>query len=427
MNKVSILFLLFLGSLNGEVLTLHNAQQLMFENNKNLKATELEITKMQYALKETRSSLFPTVDLSGGITYLSEKGEVTIENPKLGKQTIETGRNDRIETGIDCSYPLFTGFSRTNAIKGVQAAITQREAALRSARNNASFTLARLYCQMDFKVKNLETTRKHISTLEKYLQQVKELREGGLSTKTKELEVQSKLFNSQVVLAGTLQTIDSLRREIINLTGSHDSLCMPEENIIYFDKISIPTEIDTLRAELRSIDATKKQLDASQSVISSKKYPVIAANTGYRFGRPGLNGNSDDFMGYFIAGLQVKFNLFDGFKNTNQIHQIVVSKEILEKNKEESVDSWKNALSISQQQILFLDKKVEAAQQSIMAAQALVQSSKEQFDAGQLTQIEYLDAMDNDAIAQLLLEQALFERRLTILTGLFISGTDLKF
>jgi outer membrane protein TolC len=132
-------------------------------------------------------------------------------------------------------------------------------------------------------------------------------------------------------------------------------------------------------------------------------------------------------MGYFIAGLQVKFNLFDGFKNTNQIHQIVVSKEILEKNKEESVDSWKNALSISQQQILFLDKKVEAAQQSIMAAQALVQSSKEQFDAGQLTQIEYLDAMDNDAIAQLLLEQALFERRLTILTGLFISGTDLKF
>jgi hypothetical protein len=35
--------------------------------------------------------------------------------------------------------------------------------------------------------------------------------------------------------------------------------------------------------------------------------------------------------------------------------------------------------------------------------------------------------MDNDAIAQLLLEQALFERRLTILTGLFISGTDLKF
>jgi outer membrane protein TolC len=62
-----------------------------------------------------------------------------------------------------------------------------------------------------------------------------------------------------------------------------------------------------------------------------------------------------------------------------------------------------------------------------MAAQALVQSSKEQFDAGQLTQIEYLDAMDNDAIAQLLLEQALFERRLTILTGLFISGTDLKF
>jgi outer membrane protein TolC len=427
MNKVSIFFLLFLGSLNGEVLTLHNAQQLMFENNKNLKAAELEVTKMQYALKETRSSLYPTVDLSGGITYLSENGEVTIENPVLGKQTIETGRNDRIETGIDCSYPLFTGFSRPNAIKAAEASIYQREAALRSARNNASFALARLYCQMDFKVKNLVTTRKHISTLEKYLQQVKELREGGLSTRTKELEVKSKLLNSQVVLAGTLQTIDSLRREIINLIGSGDSLYMPEENINYFDTISIPVAIDTLRAELQSIEASKKQLDASQNVFSSKKYPIIAANAGYRFGRPGLNGNSDDFMGYFIAGLQVKFNLFDGFKSANQIHQVVVNKEILQKNKEESIDSWENALSISHQQILFLDRKVEAAQQSIEAAQALVQSSKEQFDAGQLTQIEYLDAMDNDAIAQLLLEQALFERRLTILTGLFISGTDLKF
>lgn len=426
MNRF-LLLLIFIGSIVGsEELSLHDAQKAMFENNSNLKAAKLEISKMQQALKETKSSLFPSVDLSAGVTYMSEKGEVTVVIPPVSR-TIETSRNDKIETGIDFSYAVFTGFSRTNAIKGARTAITQKEASLRSARNSASFTLAVMYCQIDFFVKNLITIRKHITTLDQYLKQVKDLRDSGLSTTTKVLEIESKLSNSQVDLAGTLQSVDSLRREIINLTGTSDSLCHPEENISYFDSVTLPVAIDTSRAELQSVNAVKQQLMASQKVIGSKRLPIIATTAGYRYGRPGLNGNSDDFMGYFLAGVQLKFNLFDGFKTAAQLRQVTLSEEILEKNREGSIDTWENALLTTRNQLAYIDKKAGAARLSIQAAQALVQSSKEQFEAGQLTQIEYLNAMDNDAMAQLRLEQTQFERRLTILKGLYISGTDLNF
>jgi outer membrane protein TolC len=413
------------GSVFSGVLSLHDAQQAMFDNNSDLKAARLEIDRMQYAFKESRAALYPSVDLSGGVTYFSEKGEVTIPPPI--NRTMETSRYDRIETGIDCSYPLFTGFARPNAIKGAQAAIQQKEAALRLARNKASFALARIYCQMDFFTRSLLTVRKRISTLEVHLEQMNALRESGLSTTTKVLEVKSKLLNTQVDLAGTLESIDSLRREVIYLTGTQDTLCMPEENCEFLDSIAIPAAIDTQRAELESISAALGQLDASMKVTNSKKLPVVAATAGYRFGRPGLNGNSDDFMGYFLAGVQVKFNLFDGFKTSSQSHQIAVNKNIIEQNRVGSIEAWDNALANCRRQDIFLKGKIDAAQHSIEAAQSLVQSSKEQFDAGQLTQIEYLNALDNDAVASLRLEQARFERRLIILTGIYISGADLTF
>ncbi len=417
--------LLIVGSTCSEVLSLHDAQQAMFNNNSDLKASKLEIDKMQYALKESRSALYPSLDLSGGVTYFSEKGEVTIPPPI--NRTIETSRNDRIETGIDCSYPLFTGFARPNAIKGAQAEIQQKEASLRVARNRASFSLARIYCQMDFFTRSLLTVRKRISTLEAHLEQVKALRESGLSTTTRELEVKSKLLNTQVDLAGTLAAFDSLRREVIYLTGTQDTLCMPQENCEFLDSIAIPAAIDTQRAELESISAALDQFDASMKVINSKKFPTVAATAGYRFGRPGLNGNSDDFMGYFIAGVQVRFNLFDGFKTSAQSHQISVNKDIIRQNRVGSIDAWNNVLANCRRQDIFLKEKISAAQLSIEAAKSLVKSSQEQFDAGQLTQIEYLNALDNDAVAELRLEQARFERRLIILTGIYISGTDLTF
>jgi outer membrane protein TolC len=426
MNRILFSVLFIIGNAWSEVLTLHDAQQAMFDNNSELKSISLEIDRMLYALKESRASLYPSVDLSGAVTYFSEKGEVTINIPPM-QRTIETSRNDRIETGIDCSYPLFTGFARTNAIKGAQAAVKQKEAALRVARNRASFALARIYCQMDFFTRSLLTVRKRISTLEAHLEQVKALCEGGLSTVTRELEVKSKLLNTQVDLAGTLAAIDSLRREVIYLTRTQDSLCMPEENCEFLDSIAIPMTIDTQRAELESISAALGQLDASMKVIESKKFPTVAANAGYRFGRPGLNGNSNDFMGYLIAGVQVRFNLFDGFKMSSQSHQVAINKDIVQQNRSGSIDAWNNILANCHRQNIFLKEKINAALLSIEAAQSLVQSSKEQFDAGQLTQIEYLNALDNDAIASLRLEQARFERRLIILTGMYISGADLTF
>ncbi|HEX2956458.1 MAG TPA: TolC family protein [Chitinispirillaceae bacterium] len=426
MNVLFLFILCILGNVYSEALSLHDAQQAMFDNNSDLKAASLEINRMQYALKESRASLYPSLDLSGGVTYFSEKGEVTINIPPI-MRTIETSRNDRIETGIDCSYPIFTGFARTNAIKGARAAIQQKQAALRIARNRASFALARIYCQMDFFTRSLLTVRKRITTLERHLEQVNVLRESGVATTTQVLEVKSKLLNTQVDLAGTLAAIDSLRREVIYLTAMKDPFCMPEENCEFLDSLAIPAAIDSQRAELESISAALNQFDASMNVIESKKFPLVAATAGYRYGRPGLNGNSDDFMGYFIAGVQIRFNLFDGFKTSSQSRQAALNKDIIKQNREGSIDAWNNVLANCHHQNIFLKEKIEAAQLSIEAARSLVQSSKEQFDAGQLTQIEYLNALDNDAVAELRLEQARFERRLIILTGIYISGKDLTF
>ena len=41
-----------------------------------------------------------------------------------------------------------------------------------------------------------------------------------------------------------------------------------------------------------------------------------------RYGNPGLDLNGDAFMAYGLAGVQLRWNLFDGFRNRQQRRQL---------------------------------------------------------------------------------------------------------
>jgi outer membrane protein TolC len=149
---------------------------------------------------------------------------------------------------------------------------------------------------------------------------------------------------------------------------------------------------------------------------------------GYHYGRPELQmGNDPDYMGYAVAGLQVRFNLFDGNKITSQQQQTQQQIEIARNRKQQAIDDFTTALASAKMQYFRAQRQKKAARLSLEASRAVVQDVKNSLDAGVATPLEYQNAVVAQAQAELSVTQADFAEKTALLQVYYTVGKEIKY
>ena len=148
---------------------------------------------------------------------------------------------------------------------------------------------------------------------------------------------------------------------------------------------------------------------------------------GYHVANPGINIGTDEFMDYFIFGLQLRWNLFDGFKNRQQ--RAILENQIQKMKNEESkyFKNWNIMLADSRSKIERTDQKIAAVKLSKDAAEELVKTVETSLHNGTATPDDYLEALNSLRQTDLRLQQVLLQRRVAILKSLYISGKEILF
>jgi outer membrane protein TolC len=136
---------------------------------------------------------------------------------------------------------------------------------------------------------------------------------------------------------------------------------------------------------------------------------------------------TDEFMNYFLIGLQLKWNIFDGFKKRAQINQLLTQVESLNNEKLKLYDKWDRALAASKSEYQRATEKAQAAGLSKKAAEELVRSLSESLKAGIITSVDYLNAVNTLALSELKFEQAKFQQRAATINALYASGREIRF
>ena len=132
-------------------------------------------------------------------------------------------------------------------------------------------------------------------------------------------------------------------------------------------------------------------------------------------------------MGYGIASAQLKFNIFNGFKVSSQQHQNQTQMEIVQFQKQQLVDAFNSSLKTTKLQLKWAQKQEKSALISLEAAQAFAEDLKNSLSSGTITALDYLDAVNSEAIAKLALKQAQFLQNISILKLYYVAGKELKF
>ncbi len=415
--------------------SLKEAQAQLFKNNLDILAAEAELQKAGDEVAEARSAWWPSLDASASYNYLTEKSKLHLQlDPNqmfFGSPAVTIdraiGANDKADFGLDLSYPFFTGFSRYYAVTNKKEAVAAKQALLDATKNRASLGLGLLYLQWELSFKQADLRKALVEQLDTYAKQVAAMREAGTALRSKLLDAQARLQVAKVDLITVNDQCDSLRRELLSFILSRDLSIVPDTAGFAIDALPLPKSIEFARPELIALDHAARQIEELRKALRYRHFPALSGLAGLRYGRPGLNMGIDRYMGYGLFGLQLKWNLFDGFKMQAQSAQLARQLDFISIERTRQTETIERTFEQSKRQANNAAERLAACEASCSAARVLAADLKNSLAAGTVTAADYLNALVNQAQAGLSVEQAKTAKKMAILKMLFAAGKTIKY
>ncbi len=419
-------------------LSLKQAQEIMLFKNTDIVIANQEFCKKGYEETEAKAVWYPSLDVVGSYNHVTENSSTTISGlplPGLAPGSSETlpipNSMNKTELGVDLTYPLTAAFVNVYNVRYRRLALTVKEAQNQGLKNLLSFKLGAIYLQWNMSYQQTDVYKTLIKQLEEMLNQTAKLKAGGLASSAKVLDVKARLAQAQSDLVTNQNQCDSLKLELLNFIQSPDSGFLPVDYSFAIDSQSLlatdSVGLNTSRPELVSLDIGMEQLAVFQSIISGQKYPNLIALAGLRYANPGLAMGKDQYMGYGLFGLQLKWNLFDGWKVSSQHKQTSEQIDILKTQRQQLIDMWSNAIKNAKLSIKRAEQQADAANASLSASDAYATDAQNNFAAGMATQTDVLNALTAKSKSALLVKQSIFMKNMAVLQLLFASGKELKF
>jgi outer membrane protein TolC len=419
-----------------DTLSLEKAQKILFDNSIDMVIEKKNIAIAEQSLRIVKASLQPVVSAYGMVGLNSEIPELSIDlssiNPMLsGTNKISVGDHDREEFGIDVLYPFFTGLVRYNAIKSARERISAEKEVEAALKNSLSFQLGILYFTWELSCKTIDVRKLYLKQVQDYAILIQNLKEGGVATQTNLLQAQASVAMAEVDCMAAENRNDSLRRELVNLIRSPETDIVPAEYWKYTDTatdIIIPDlTISSQRPETRLLEKNSQQLFYNQKVLFGQRLPSLGGTAGYRVGKPGINMGSSDFMQYWLLGVRLDWNIWDGQKLKTQQKQIAGQIDILSLRKEKLINDFTKQIQFAKNQLIQARTEITAALRARQAASLVVQDMQNRLAAGTTTSIEYLSALNNQALTQLNEAVAQFKVKAASCACLYAAGREIVY
>jgi outer membrane protein TolC len=420
-------------------LTLKKAQEYLLFRNSDIDVANQEYCKKSFEEAEAKALWYPSLDIVGSYSHLTDSQSTTIPLSKLnplatpGATTSFNIPNslNRTEIGADLTYPITTAFVNLFNVRYRHLALSAKEMQNTGLKNQLSFKLGALFLQWSMSFQQVDVYNTLVAQLAELAKQTENLRAGGLAAASKVLDVKARLAGAWADLVTAQNQCDSLKIEFLNLIQCQDSAFEPHDYSFTVDSAAL-ADIDTIklnavRPELIALDLSMEQLSVFQRIISGQKYPNLIAFAGVRYGNPGLAMGADKFMGYGQAGLQLKWNLFDGGKVSSQHKETDQQTEIIRTQRRQLIDTWNNAIKNAKLLVTRAQRQAEAAEAALAAAEALANDAKNNLAAGVATQADVLNALTARSRAALAVKQAIFMKNLAVLQLHFAAGKELNF
>lgn len=434
----TLLFVVFNGLLAQEkLLSKEDAVSLALENNFGILVAKNQIAIAENNKSVLNSGYLPTLTGTAGATYnrddstIEFPGQLDDEGNPRADVIIDKAEAQRYNSGLTVNYTLFDGLGRWYNFKRLKEQYQLSELQARETIENTVIQLFSVYFEIARLTENENVFQEALQISRDRIKRAEYAFEYGQNTKLDILNAQVDVTNDSINLLNTRQQLANTKRDL---------------NVVLSQNLNEVYEVDTLvrfipRLQLEDLVAEAKTNNVAilqtERNLTINAYDIKVSRSGYLptlglTGSYGWNLNQSAASAFFPGtnnttnnlnlGATLTWNLFDGGGTTVRLKNAKIAYEnqelLLEQVGLEVDRDIQNALAIYENRLNIF--RIQA--QNVITNQNNFDRSKEQFQLGRITSIEFRQAQINLLNAQTNKNLAKYDAKLAELQLLQLTG-----
>ncbi|WP_313383588.1 TolC family protein [Chishuiella sp.] len=434
--------------LNAQTLSFTDAYERMYHDNNSLKVVYKQNETQQYITKSIKGLRYPSLNAyATGIVFDRSLKEgfnnarnglanfLNLPNPSiLGNWSIPIAKKEMAFAGFNAVWPIFTGGKINAAVKVGEIETEISAKTIIGTENHLISELTQRYFQVKLADEALIVRKQVLDGMKKHLYNATKLEENGIIAPVEKLVADVAVSESNREVLAAEKDIKIARSALANTLATDDI----KDNLTsdFFEIIDLNSLEFYKQSAINNYPELQKiilQKDLADQGVKAKKsiyYPTVAA-----FGQTILLHNNPIGLGVldssrerpWAVGIGVTYNLFDGFKNKNELKAAITTRESIDfleaKAKKDVITLVENLYFEIQKS----QEEIENLKVQEKLASEVIRVRSKAFSEGLSTSTDVIDAENNLSIIRLLILSSQYAYTVSFANLLEFSGLSKEF
>lgn len=395
-----------LGQDNFIKLSLNDALEKAAKNNYEIKLAQTDVDKMAADLNKSLSVFLPSITLSE--TYIKSNDPLNAFSFKLRQQIVTQqdfnpallNNPDDIEnftTKLEVKQPLINAdgfFGRAAAADGLSAMRNKLE----RTKNYITFVIKKSYYGLILAEKSLEVLDKSLKAVEKHYATAKDFFDEGMISKADLLKVQVMLNDIKRRKLDAENNYRTANENLKYMLGIEESgLIQPTDKLELLTVSEIRFDINSVNESRTDMAAMKDRISSLENMSLADKFkflPRLNAFGSFEYNDSELFGTSAES---WMFGLNLQWNLFNGFSNIGQVQKTNAELESAEWEYKKAAEKNKIDIASAMRNVKTLEQAVELAKTAEEQSGESLKIIKDRYEAGMEKTADLLTAESENA------------------------------
>ena len=382
-----------------EVLSLDDCIKIALENNSQLKISERQLQIANKDYKSSYSNIMPNINLSTqASTYEQGPSSVFVEGTFIG--FTDASRGESYSTSLSVSQNIFDGGYWWNNIRKAKSDKKSQEYTYLSQKQQTIVMVQEAYFTLLKAVKLLEVDHQAVGRSQDQLDRTEAQFQLGAVAKVDVFQARTNLGNDRIEYLTQKNTAEKARQDL-NLVLGRD----PQEPIEIQTEFSMENQDKTLDAMFKQAMANNPELKRSEQDLKSARLQTKLAFSNFIPSVGGFYSYSrrvDQFDALYkdffdreytwTLGLQLRWNLFNGFSDYLNVQKSKINEKIF---REQVDDTKRNIMSSIKSLVDNLESYreiIEINKENLESAREQYRLAQERYRVGSGTALEVREA-----------------------------------
>ena len=404
---VFVLMLPFCTTAQEEVLSKSDAIALTLENNYNIAVAGNTVEIAENNADLLNSNYLPSIFGLAGANYSVQDQQTDRDDGQSFE--LNDARSESYNASLNLEYTLFDGLGRLYNYKSLKENYNLSKLEARETIENTVLQLFSVYYEVARLTENVEILEQTLEISRNRVKRAGYQFDYGQNTKLEVLNAEVDVTNDSINLMNTRQLLQNTKRDLnVVLARNLQAGFAVDTNVTFIPKIQLESYIDLAQENNVRILQSESAITLSEYDIQSSKarfLPTVGLSGSYGWNESispasAFFGGSTRQTTGWQGGLSLRWNLFDGGTSITQFKNAKIAKdnqELLKQQIELEVErDIANALGNYEN----LVDVFEIQEQNVITNKNNFERSKERFNLGQITSIEFRQAQINLINAQ---------------------------